>query len=122
MDYKKLVYGVAIWAVVYLLATGFYVYKVIDTFWAKPALVVIVAVLAAWAGTKLNQPSLSKALVYSISWVVTAVVLDIILTVPFTGWKIFSQWDVLVSYALIIVIPLFTNKSWIIQNIAGLGI
>ena len=122
MDYKKLVYGVAIWAVVYLLATGFYVYKVIDTFWAKPALVVIVAVLAAWAGTKLNQPSLSKALVYSISWVVIAVVLDIILTVPFTGWKIFSQWDVLVSYALIIVIPLFTNKSWIIQNIAGLGI
>jgi|GEM_PF-1568782 len=111
MNYKKLGYGVAIWAIIYLVATGFVAYNVMDSFGAKIVMIIIVAGLAVWAGTKIQEQSSAKVMRYTVSWVMIGLILDLILTVPFTGVSIFGDWSLWVNYGLIIVLPLFTYKK-----------
>lgn len=111
MSLKKLVgYGVLIWVVVYLVATAFFAYKMLGAWWANALLVVLAAVMAGWAGTRISQPSRVAMLRYSVGWVVIAAVLDALLSVPFTGWTLFMMWSVWAAYAAILLIPVFTVR------------
>jgi len=112
MNYKKLFgFGVMIWAVAYLIATAFVAYGAMDALWAKTVLILVVAVVVFLAGKNLKSASVMNALKYSASWVVIGLILDMILTVPFTGWEIFSTWDLWVSYALVLLLPLLTVQK-----------
>lgn len=107
MDYKKLFgYGGLIWAVVYLVATAFVGYKLMEMLWAQIVLVIISAILSYFLARNLNLNSVVEMLKYSLSWMAMSVVLNIILTVPFTGWAVFNSWDMWASYLLVLLVPL----------------
>ncbi|MBU0540055.1 hypothetical protein KKF59_02480 [Patescibacteria group bacterium] len=112
MNYTKLFgYGVAIWAAAYLTATIFVAYKSMETLIAQIVVAVVGALAAYIAGRKLAAKNAGAILKYSIPWVLIAVVLDMVLTVPFTGWGFFSTWSLWIGYALIALVPLAAIKK-----------
>jgi len=112
MNYKKLFgYGVAVWATAYIVATVLMIYGLFDNVIAKAILVLIVASAAYLAGRNINSDSIISVLKYSVVWLIMALILDAIITVPFTGWGLFTQWNVWVGYAVILLVPLFAIKK-----------
>lgn len=112
MNYKKLFgFGILIWAAVYLVASAFVAYKAMDQLWARIVVELALIVAAYLAARNLSLGSVKEIAKYSVSWAVIAVVLDLLLTVPFAGWEIFSQWDIYLGYLLIIVVPFFAAKK-----------
>lgn len=112
MNYKKLFgFGVLIWAVVYLAALAFVAYDLMDQLWAKIVVELVAVAVAYLAARNLGIGSAGEIFKYSVSWAVIAFVLDLILTVPFTGWQFFSGWEPYVGYALIILAPLFAGRK-----------
>ena len=112
MNYKKLFgFGILIWAVAFLVATAFVAYEAADTLWAKAIVILAVAVIAFFAGKTLKSVSAMDALKYSTSWVAIGLILDMIVTVRFTGWEVFSAWDLWVGYALVFILPLLTVQK-----------
>lgn len=107
MNYKKLFgYGAVVWATAYIVATALMVYGVFDNVIAKSILVLIVAGAAYLAGRGLSLDSAVSILKYSAVWLIMAVILDAIITVPFTGWGLFTQWNIWAGYAVILLVPL----------------
>lgn len=112
MNYKKLIgYGLLIWVVAYLIACVFVAYKASDGLLAKVVILVAVIVAALFAGRKVKPNSVTNALKYSVSWLVIALLMDCLLTVPFTGWQIFASWDMWVGYAIVALAPLVSIKK-----------
>lgn len=111
MELKKIfLYGFLIWAMTYLAATTLAAYSLAETAWAEPVIMLISIALSALAGSWLNQPTNLRVLGYSLSWAVISFVLDVILSVPFTGWELFQTWYYWVGKIAVIAIPLWTNK------------
>lgn len=112
MNYKKLIgFGVLIWAVAYVLAMAFYAYHVLGALWAKIILDIVVAVFAFFAACNLKKSSALKILAYSVVWVIIAFLLDLLLTVPYSGMGIYKTWDLWIGYALVLIVPLFAVKK-----------
>ena len=112
LNYKKLFgLGILIWAIAYLVACIFVAYKTMDSLIAGIVVVIALALAAFFAGRSLKLSSVVEILKYSICWVIIAFILDLILTVPFTGWGIFSSWHLIVGYLLIIFLPLLSVKK-----------
>lgn len=112
MNYKKLFgYGALIWVVAYIAAILLVVLRVGTTMRAGPLVGIVAAAMAAWAGTQLERTSIVKILFYSLGWVIVGLVLDLILTIPFTGWQFYFAWSYWASYVLIAVLPIFTSRK-----------
>jgi hypothetical protein len=56
------------------------------------------------------QQSYADMLRHSALWLAIAVLLDILITVPFAGWQIFAQWNVWLGLALILTAPLLAVR------------
>ena len=110
-DYKKLVgFGILIWVVAFAIASAFVAYNAIDTLIAKITVPVVVGIVTFFAGKNLKLKEPKEAVRYSIVWVVIGILLDTIFTVPFTGWGIFMQWNVWLSYILVFTLPPAVTK------------
>lgn len=66
--------------------------------------ILIVAVILA--ARSLHLATWKDILPYSIGWAAIVALLDVLLTVPFTGWGIFGQPSVIIGYLIIILVPL----------------
>jgi hypothetical protein len=110
MRYGALIsWGVVMYAIMFLLWSGFLMYGFVEGVAPRLTGLVVLIVLALTAGRSLN------ILPYSLTWVVVVAILDIILTVPFTGWGLFSDWNIWVGYALIACVPLLSpllKRAW----------
>ncbi len=107
MNYKKLFgYGAAVWATAFIISTALMIYGMFNNVIAKAVLVLIVAGAVYLAGRGLNLDSVVSILKYSAVWFLMAVILDAIITVPFTGWGLFTQWNIWLGYAVILLVPL----------------
>lgn len=107
MNYKKIFgYGAAVWATAYITATVLMVYGMFDNVMAKAILVLIVAGAAYLAGRSLNLDSIISILKYSVVWLIMAAILDTVITVPFAGWGLFTQWNIWLGYTAILLMPL----------------
>ena len=112
MNYKKLFgFGVLIWAVAYLVATAFVAYKMGESLLAQIVITLAVIAASCFCGWALELNSVKEILKYSASWLVIAFVLDLILTVPFTGWRIFYSWELWAGYLAILLVPLLSAKK-----------
>lgn len=99
-------WGVAIYAVMYLVWSGLVIYG-----FSLGTLSLIVRLAILFGITTLAARSLrlidwKDILPYSVLWAVTAIVLDAVYLVPFTGWTLYSAWSVWLGYAFIVVFPL----------------
>ncbi len=116
MRYSALIsWGVVIYAVMFLLWSGFVVYGFVEGVLPRLVGLGILILLALIAGRSLRLHGWHDILPYSLSWVAVVAILDIILTVPFTGWALFSDWNIWVGYALIACVPLLApllERAW----------
>ncbi len=109
MIMKALGWGIAIYAIMYLVWSGLVIYG-FDA--GIPSLIVRLGVLAmvtSIAARSLRVISWADLLPYTIGWALVAILCDIVFLIPFSGWSLFAGWSVWVGYFLVAIIPLLTS-------------
>lgn len=102
--------GVTIYAIMYLLWSGFMLYGFTEGIAPRIAALAVLVGLALAAGRSLHLDMWKDILPYSLAWTAIVAVLDVLFTVPFTGWALFSDWNLWVGYSLILLVPLFAPR------------
>lgn len=100
-------WGIGIYAVMFLLWSGFVTYGFIDGIAPRVVGLAVLISIAFFAGHSLRFSSWFDVLPYSISWALMMAVLDGIFSVPLAGWAVFADPNVWLGYALVAVLPLF---------------
>jgi hypothetical protein len=109
MKYGKLIgFGVLLYAVVFLIMSGFTAYGSGDTFLTKIIALVALAIVAYLAGKNLRAGSMGEIIKYSLGWLIIVAILDYFFTLPFATTAVYSQWNLWVGYAIILLLPLIT--------------
>lgn len=104
--YRALGWGVAIYAIMYLAWSGLVIYGYSLGMLSLVIRLAILFGITTLAARSLRLIDWKDILPYSALWALTAIVLDGIYLVPFTGWTLYSTWSVWLGYALIVVFPL----------------
>ena len=104
--WRSLGWGIVVYAIMYLAWSGMVIYGLslgIISLIARLSVLALVTVIAARA-MRLGDPKdvVGNALV----WAATAIGLDMVFIVPFSGWALYASWSVWAGYALIVVFPL----------------
>jgi len=108
MKYSALLtWGIIMYAIMFLLWSGFTLYGFSDGALPRIIGLLVLVSIAIYAGRSLRFSAWRDILPYSIAWTIAVILLDVIFSVPFTGWGLFADWNVWVGYALIVFIPLF---------------
>lgn len=107
LTWQKLVlYPVAIYAAIFLFISALIGFKIDQTAgwvtWATMAISIIGLYIASRAA---NVKDTKKALILGLIWVIVMVVLDLILTLPFTGAVFFKTWTTYLAYAITFIMP-----------------
>ena len=99
-------WGVVIYAVVFLVWSGFLTYGFIEGM--LPRILGFAALVAATstAALSLRLSTWYDVLPYSLSWMVVVMLLDGIFSFPFVGFAIYADPNVWVGYALVAIVPL----------------
>ena len=119
IDYEKLIgWGVIVYAVMFLLWSGFVAYGFVDGILPRLIGMAVLIGIMYKAGKSLPISAWQAALPYALGWVIIVAILDIILSVPFAGWNIFLDWNLWVSYSLIFVVPLIATGTLILPNLS----
>jgi len=113
LNWKKLfVYPAAIYAVIFLFISALIGFKINQTAgwvtWATLAISIIGLYIAARAA---KLKSTKDTLILGITWVAVMIVLDLVLTMPFTGAVYFKTWNTYLAYAVTLLVPIFFAKG-----------
>lgn len=113
MDWKKLILPpVAIYAVIFLFISVLIGAKINQEATWVWLVSLAITVVGLYLATNYAKPvSLSQGLIYGLVWLIILFVLDIVLTVPFTGWDYFSTWTTYLPYLLALLMPALLPKS-----------
>ena len=103
---RALGWGIAIYAVMYLLWSGLVIYGLAAGVTSLVIRLVTLAAITIIAARSLHMPNWRDLVPYTVSWALIAVVLDALFLVPFSGWALYATWSVWVGYALVAIIPL----------------
>lgn len=104
-------WGIVMYAIVFLLWSAFTIYGFVDGIAPRLAGLFVLIAVALLAGRSLRYSSWKDILPYSVVWTIEVAVLDIVLSVPFTGWGLFLDWNVWVGYSMVVLVPLFAPLS-----------
>ncbi|MEK7155636.1 MAG: hypothetical protein AAB734_02045 [Patescibacteria group bacterium] len=99
-------WGIAIYAIMYLLWSGLVIYGLAAGVLSLVVRLVALAGVTTIAARSLHLPNWKDLVPYTISWAVAAVVLDALFLVPFSGWSLYATWSVWVGYALVAILPI----------------
>lgn len=103
---KLLGWGVVIYALMFLLWSIFVAYGFSMGFAPRALGLIFLIGICLIAGRSVRMHSWKDVLPYSIGWVVVIAMLDALLSVPFTGWQIFLDWNIWVGYGIVLLVPL----------------
>ncbi len=104
--------GASIWAIIFIVISALIGFGAnVQNATTDLISVVVIGLLVLLLTRQLEISSKKQALQYAFGWVVTMVLLDMIITVRFTGWEIFSQWTVIVGYLLVLILPVLVTKN-----------
>lgn len=108
MRYGKLLgWGIVIYAVMFLLWTGFVTYGFVEGIVPRILGLAFLIGLALIAGSSLRFHSWHDILPYSLTWAIMMALFDGIFSVPYAGWQLYFDWNVWFGYAVVAVAPLF---------------
>jgi hypothetical protein len=99
-------WGVAIYAIIFLLWSVFVAYGFVEGYMPRVTGLLVLVVTCIAAGRSLGARTWHDVLPYSIAWGVMMGILDAVISVPFTGWEIFLDWNVWFGYAVVVLVPL----------------
>lgn len=107
MNWKKLILPpVAIYAVIFLFISALIGAKIDQTQTWVWLVSLAILIIGLYLATNFAKPkNVKEGLIYGFVWLGIFFLLDLALTIPFTGWGYFSDWKSYLSYGLIIVIP-----------------
>ena len=109
LKYRSLFgWGISIYAIMYLLWSGFATYGFIHGTAPHIVALVVLLVVAGIAGSSLHLASWKDILPYSIAWALMMGLLDAVYTVPYSNWTIYADWNLWVGYSLVAIVPLLT--------------
>ena len=100
-------WGIGIYAVMFLLWSGFVTYGFVDGVAPRIVGLLVLLAVAVIAGRSLRAHSWRDILPYSVSWGIMMALLDMTFSVPLTGWQLYADWNVWVGYLLVALFPLF---------------
>jgi hypothetical protein len=108
MKYGALIgWGIVIYAVVYLVWSALLIHGLADGYFARFASLLALIVTAVVAARSLRVSTWKDMLPYSIAWVAVVALCDAIVSVPFTGWQLYADWNIWVGYILVLAVPVF---------------
>lgn len=100
-------WGIAIYAIMFLVWSVFVTYGFVEGVFPRIAGLLTLVAVTLIAGRSLRAPTWKDVLPYAAAWAVIIILCDMLLSVPFTGWQLFADWNVWVGYALALLVPLF---------------
>jgi hypothetical protein len=110
MQYGKLLgWGIAIYAVMYLLVAILSIYQVSPPVLARGMTMLALISLATLAGLSLRRGAMIDILPYSLFWLLEVALLDALVSVPYAGWRLYLDYNVWIGYSLVLVVPLFAS-------------
>jgi len=113
MQYEKVIgWGLSIYAIMFLLWSGFVTYGFIEGLMPRIVGLIVLVGLMYYAGKSLPVSSWQAAIPYALGWVIVVAALDSLISVPATGWIIFLDWNLWISYAIIFAVPLFAAHEF----------
>lgn len=101
-------WGVVIYAVMFLLWSGFVTYGFIDGLAPKIISLLVLVGITVVAGQSLRFHAWSDILPYSIGWVVIMAILDGVFSVPYSGFALYLDPNVWFGYAVVAIASLFS--------------
>ena len=108
MKYGALLgWGIVIYAIMSLAWSGLTIYGFSVGVWPRVLEFLVLFFISQIAGRSLGFHTWKDIAPYSIGWAIIAAILDGVFTVPFSGWQLYSEWNVLAGYALVVILPLF---------------
>jgi hypothetical protein len=102
-------WGIAIYAVLSLVWSGFVIYGFAQGMLPRLTEFVLLLALSFVAGRSLRFVSWKDVLPYSVTWGIEAVLLDAIYSVPFSGWTLYANPALWFGYAIVVCVPLLTT-------------
>ena len=109
-------WGVVIYAIMYLSLNGLTIYGYRGTNVLPIVELVILLVVTTIAARSLKFHSWKDILPYSICWMLVVAALDALYTVPFSGTQMYTNWQLWVGYALVVLLPLLAPLTHIIPQ------
>lgn len=102
-------YGIIIWIIAFVVSSIFIAFETTETLRdTVTTLVVIVAVFLL--ARNLYLGSRKELFLHGLTWMVMVLVLDVLITVRFTGWQFLASWLTVVAYLLIVLVPLLSTR------------
>lgn len=95
-----------IYALMFLLWSGFVTYGFIEGLLPRAAALAALIVIGILAGDSLRLLSWRDVLPYSVCWALMTAALDAVFSVPLAGWSMFFDWSVWLGYSLVALAPL----------------
>ena len=109
---KLFVYPAAIYAVIFLFISVLVGAKInTHASWVTVATLIISIIGLYIASRAAKVDSAKNAVILGLVWVAVMVVLDLVLTAPFTGYGYFAAWTTYLSYAITFVIPVIFSRE-----------
>ena len=99
-------WGIVIYAVMYLAWSGLVLYGFSAGLLPRLFAIGILILPTTLAAHSLKFASWIDILPHSIGWMVIVALLDMVFSVPYSGWQLYADWNVWVGYALVAGIPL----------------
>ena len=109
---KLILYPTAIYAVVFLFISALIGFGIDQTAsWVTFATLAISIVGLYIASRVAKVDSTKNAVTLGLVWVVMMVILDLVLTMPFTGAEYFFSWTTYLAYAITFIMPVLFSKK-----------
>ncbi len=103
---RTIKYALCIWVIMFIIASIVVGYGFGD--WTKYIIIWLFSIAITWFSvTKLKVNNIKLAITTGIIFVIAGLVLDLLISVRFTGTAIFSSFDYWVSYGLILLSTIF---------------
>ena len=103
---SRLSWGIVIYAILYLFSNGLSIYGRAGGISSVLARLIVLVIIATIAGRSLRFNSWKDILPYSIFWAFTVLALDAVFTLPFSSVAMYSNWNLWIGYALVMLLPL----------------
>ena len=113
---SRLSWGIVIYAIMYLFSNGLSIYGLAGGIPALVARLVVLVIITTIDGRSLKFNSWKDILPYSIFWAFTVLAIDAIFTMPFGGVAMYSNWNLWIGYALVMLLPLAAPQTRIFRD------
>jgi hypothetical protein len=111
----RLWWGIVIYAIMYLTWNGFAIYGFTQGIAPRLCELVVLVIITTTAGRSLRFNSWKDILPYSFFWALTAIALDAVFTLPFSGTGMYASWNIWVGYVLVMILPLAAPQTRILN-------